>query len=74
MGIGKVMFLRPKKEFLDNLKSNNKTLLNISEDFIKIVDRYRITSFYEEDKIGGIAIVSAAFFLTISNLPLTSTR
>ncbi|KAK0742671.1 hypothetical protein B0T18DRAFT_301009, partial [Schizothecium vesticola] len=48
-GVGKVMFLSPKKEFLDNLKSNNNAFLNSSEDLFKIVDRYSIKSFYKED-------------------------
>lgn len=56
-GIAKIMFLSPKKQLLDDLKSNSKALSEISEDFIKIVSRYGVKSFYEENKLGGFAIV-----------------
>ena len=56
-GIGKMMFLSPTRQLLDDLKSNSKALSEISEDFVKIVCRYSIKSFYEENKIGGIAVV-----------------
>jgi hypothetical protein len=56
-GIAKIMFLSPKKQLIDDLRSNSKALRDISEDFVKIVARYSVKSFYEEDKTGGLAIV-----------------
>jgi hypothetical protein len=52
-----VAFLNPKKQFLDDLKKNSKALSDISEDFVKIVAKYSIKSFYESDKVGGITVV-----------------
>jgi hypothetical protein len=60
-GIAEVMFLRPKRQFLADLKHNSKALSDISEDFIKSVARYSIKSFYEEDKLSGLAIVRSLF-------------
>jgi hypothetical protein len=63
-GMAKVMFLSPKKQLLDDLKASSKTLSDTSEDLVSIVSRYSIKSFYEENKIGGLAIVrlSVALF------------
>jgi hypothetical protein len=56
-GIAKAMFLSPKKELLNDLKANSKTLSEISDDFVRIVSRYQIKSFYEENLLGGLTIV-----------------
>ena len=71
-GIAKVMFLSPKKQLLDDLKSNSKALNDISEDFVKIVSRYSVKSFYEENKLGGFAIV--CLFLAALDVGLTRNR
>jgi hypothetical protein len=59
--IAQAMFLKPKKELLDDLKTSSKTLSDISEDFVRIVSRYEIKSFYEEDLLGGVGIVSTSY-------------
>jgi hypothetical protein len=55
--IAKGMFLKPPKKLLEALQSNSEELSGISEEFIKLISRYGIKSFYEEAKMGGVAIV-----------------
>jgi hypothetical protein len=55
--ISKVAFLNPKADLINDLKKNNKTLKDISEDFTKIVSEYILKSFYEEHKVKGVAVV-----------------
>jgi len=57
-GIAKAAFLSPKTELLNDLKANSKSLNTLSEDFIKITSKYKIKSFYEEDKTKGFVAVS----------------
>jgi hypothetical protein len=57
--VAKVAFLSPKKEFLDDLKRNGKSLSKLSEDFVKIASKYKFKSFYEENKVKGIKAVCA---------------
>ncbi|KAH7204891.1 ankyrin repeat-containing domain protein [Fusarium redolens] len=56
-GIARIMFLKPKRQLLDDLRSNSRTLSDISEDFLKIVSRYSIKSFYEENKMKNLVMV-----------------
>ena len=56
-GIANAMFLSPKKELLNDLKANSKTLNDISEHFVRIVSRYEVKSSHEEDLLGGLQIV-----------------
>lgn len=58
-GIAKVMFLSPPRRLLDDLKTNCKALSDISEDFINIVSRFTIKSFFEENKSIHAIIVCA---------------
>ncbi|KAF2793083.1 hypothetical protein K505DRAFT_325724, partial [Melanomma pulvis-pyrius CBS 109.77] len=52
--LGKACFLRPPKDLIKDLRNNSKTVMDVSEDFRSIVDKYAIVSFYEEDKLHGI--------------------
>lgn len=40
---------QPKSKFIQAMESNSKDLMEISEDFRSIVDKYAIISFYEEN-------------------------
>lgn len=59
-GIAKLMFMSPPKKLLDDLKTNSKALSDISEDFVKIVSRYSVKSFYEENKSKRFVTVSSS--------------
>ncbi len=52
--LGKACFLRPPKDLIKDLRNNSKTVMDVSEDFRSIVDKYAIVSFYEEDRLHGI--------------------
>lgn len=50
--IGKWAFLSPSKQLLKDLERNSRPLRDVSEDFVSIVKRYKIVSYYESDKLG----------------------
>ena len=52
-GIAKAAFLHPTKNIKD-LQKNSSTLMDVSEDFRSIVEKYPILSFYEDTKIKGV--------------------
>jgi predicted nucleotide-binding protein (sugar kinase/HSP70/actin superfamily) len=62
-GIAKVMFLGRPRKLLDDLKTNCKALSDISEDFINIVSRFTIKSFFEENRLNHVIIVCASYHL-----------
>ncbi|KAH7069381.1 Alpha/Beta hydrolase protein [Paraphoma chrysanthemicola] len=51
--IAKTVFLNPKRELIKDLKTNSQPLVQVSEDFRPIADKYKIVSFFEEDGILG---------------------
>jgi hypothetical protein len=58
-GIGKLMFLSLPRRLLHDLKTNCKAWSDISEDFINIVSRFTIKSFFEENKSIRVITVRA---------------
>jgi hypothetical protein len=48
--VAELAFQHPKKKFIEDLKNNSDTLMNVSEDFRSIVEKYAIISFYEENQ------------------------
>lgn len=54
-----------RRELLSSLTSQNSTLLEISRDFVALVGifNYSIVSFFEENRIAGVRLVSRPGFL-----------
>ena len=49
--IAKVAFLRPAEDHLKDLRNSLNTLMDVSEDFRSIAEKYTIISSYEDLKI-----------------------
>ncbi|KAI1157492.1 hypothetical protein F5B18DRAFT_644862 [Nemania serpens] len=61
---------QPKSKFIQAMESNSKDLMEISEDFRSIVDKYAIISFYEENvypTLGTVVVEKYSAVMEVSH-------